>query len=212
MNPNMQDNPLKKTQDKSQDSAQVSPEYKSSQEVSSIPVSPQGFSSESNSEVFATQFDPSNSGQGVPAYTVTDVVNRLEDLIKYTLECENRELREDVSFVDVYKQLMVIREAIELFNRDHMAFLEDVAARGDMPKEEQNLSEEDRKIIERLSRLKSQCEEAKERLHASLQEFPEETAQIKQDLKNSQATEAQKSRRRKSKFKGMGGQQGWTQA
>lgn len=137
--------------------------------------------------------------------SLAQLVDKLEDLVKFTVECEKKELREDISFVDVYQQLMLIKQGVELLNEEYIRYLEAVAAQGATPASEQQLSTEEKHAIKRLSQLQDTCENAKSRIHASLQEHAEEAKQLTKEFQESQSSDQQKSRRRKAKFKGMDG-------
>lgn len=156
------------------------------------------------------QSDPNAPIPGGPE-NFGDIVQRLEDLVKFTLECEKKELRDDVSFVDVYNQLTLIKEGVELLNQQYLVQLEMLAAQGQIPSDVP-MSSEDKKLYDKLGNLKEVCEEAKARLHESLQQSPIEVQQLSDEIKDSSSTEKQKARRRKSKFKGVGGKKGWSPA
>ncbi len=140
---------------------------------------------------------------GSPA-NFADIVQRLEDLVKFTLECEKKELRSDVNFIDVYKQLTLIKAGVELLNEHYLARLEGFAEQGLIPKEVP-MNPEDQKQYDKLDKLKKVCEEAKARIYDSLQQNPIQVQQLAEEIKDAQSTDKQKIRRRKSKFKGMGG-------
>jgi uncharacterized membrane protein YgaE (UPF0421/DUF939 family) len=114
-------------------------------------------------------------------------------------------LREDVSFVDVYQQLMLIKQGVELLNEEYLHYLEAVAAQGGIKATEEQLSPEEKRAIKRLADLQETCETAKARIHVSLQEHAEEAKQLTKEFQESQSTDQQKVRRRKAKFKGMDG-------
>lgn len=137
--------------------------------------------------------------------SLSQLVDKLEDLVKFTVECEKKELREDVSFVDVYQQLMLIKQGVELLNEEYLRYLEAVAAQGATKATEEQLSPEEKRAIKRLADLQETCETAKARIHASLQEHAEEAKQLTKEFQESQSTDQQKVRRRKAKFKGMDG-------
>lgn len=175
--------------------------------------SPQDSSFQDPSFQSSSQQPTVPEGQNLPnaPETFAELVQRLEDLVKFTVECEKKELRDDISFIDVYKQLMLIKEGVELLNQDYVLNYDAMKAEGLVP-EELKLTPEEGKILTKIGNLQHICEEAKERLHKSLQQNPEEVQRLTNELKEAQSTDKQKSRRRQSKFKGMGGKQGWRQA
>jgi len=76
------------------------------------------------------------------------IVRQLEDLVNLALECEKKELLPNISFVEVHKKLLKIRQQADLFQenfRQHLARLnlrpEDVRLK---PEEIANLAPKDR--------------------------------------------------------------------
>jgi hypothetical protein len=141
---------------------------------------------------------------------VKEIVNRLEELVRYVLECEVKPVRSDVSFVDVYKQLVQIREAINVLSNDQQAMLSVLETKG-ITKEQMNqaLSPDEKKTISKLQSLQGICEAAKERLHRSIQRHPELEEDIKEEIRSETSTKKQKIVHRKGKFKPMGGKKDW---
>jgi len=142
---------------------------------------------------------------------VSAIVQQLEDLVKISLESEERELKPDVSFVDVHKRLLQIQSDIQLFQenyRQHLALLnltpEDVRP---TPEEIASLDPKQRKIFDRMQSLQSTCESARERLYQSMQADQQTLKDVKGELKDK--SKSKEKIRRKGKFKGMGGKQGW---
>lgn len=140
---------------------------------------------------------------------VATIVRQLEDLVKMSVECEERELKPNISFVEVHKKLMAIRKQVELFKENYKKHLavanlkpEDIK-----PTEEEiaTLGPKEKQILERLKTLQSNCEEARERLHESLQSEQEALNVVKGELKD----KSKEKIHRKGKFKGVGGKQGW---
>jgi chemotaxis protein histidine kinase CheA len=147
---------------------------------------------------------------GLGMLPVQEIVNRLEELVRYVLECETKPVQKDVSFVDVYKRLVQIREAINVLSKDQQTILTILEARG-ISKEQMDkaLSPEEKKIISKLKNLEGICEAAKERLHRSIQRHPELEQEIKEKIRSETATKKQKIIHRKEKFRRLGGKKGW---
>lgn len=141
---------------------------------------------------------------------VKDIVGRLEELVRYVLECEAKPMKEDVSFVEVYKQLVDIRNAINVLSADQQAMLSVLESAG-ITREQMNagLSVEDKKIVSKLQGLEGICEAAKERLHRSLQRSPEAEREIQDKIRRETTTKKQKIVHRKGKFRPLGGKAGW---
>ncbi|MCE5293071.1 MAG: hypothetical protein LLF94_00470 [Chlamydiales bacterium] len=143
---------------------------------------------------------------------VSNVVQQLEDLVKFSIECEERDLRPDVSFVEVHKKLLQIQKDVQQFQDNYRAHLamfgltpEEVRA---TPEEIEALDPKKRKIFDRMKNLQTTCEEARDRLYQSMQADQETLQVVKSELKDKDISKEKI--RRKGKFKGMGGKQGWT--
>lgn len=149
--------------------------------------------------------------ENTPDNELASIVIQLEDLVKLALAAEKNEAKVSMdSFVDVHKKLMSIYKMIESFRENYTKSL---AALGLEPKDIQPSPEDvaelglrDRKIYEKLGALQAMCQDAKERLHQSLQAQPQAAMnQIKEELKGPE----RKLVRRKDKFKGIGSKKGW---
>lgn len=140
---------------------------------------------------------------------ISAIVQQLEDLVKFSIECEEKELKPNVSFIDIHKKLLQIQQDIQLFQdnfRTHLALYglkpEDVKPTSE---EIDSLDPKQRKIFERMDALKQTCESARDRLYQSMQQDPETLKVVKEELKD----KSKQKIRRKGKFKGMGGKEGW---
>jgi len=142
--------------------------------------------------------------------SLPDLVGRLEELVKFALECEGKELGEKVSFVDIYKELMDIRKSINTLDEAQQQTLSIIesASKEDTPKEPP-LTKEEEKTLGKIQHLQEVCEGAKERIHAAIQEQPEIEAQLKEEVKASTSSKKKKVVRRKGKFRRVGGKEGW---
>ena len=143
--------------------------------------------------------------------SIPEVVARLEDLVKFALECEGKRPRPDVSFVDVFKQLEEVRRAVDALSRDQKELInlieKTTGERVDV--KSSRLSEEDKKIVERLQNLQKLCEEAKERAYVKMKAHPEQEAALNREIKESSVPQKKKAGRRKDKFRPLGGKKGW---
>ena len=154
-----------------------------------------------------------NEKQTEPVATGADLgllVMELEDLVKIALAAEKNEVDVSIgSFVDVHKKLMAIYKVLEEFRTSYAKSLATIGLTPeDMKLTSEQIAElapQERRLFEKLSSLQTVCEEAKERVHQSLQKSPSVVKEIKEELKGPQG----KSLRRKDKFKGAGGKKGW---
>jgi len=145
----------------------------------------------------------------VEPMALPDLVDRLEELVKFSLENESKPLKEDVSFVDVYKQLMEIRRAIEILTEDQQSALSLFEGVGSGSPEEAPMNKQDKKLFNKIEHLKQTCEAARERAHIALQEEPEAEENLKEKIKQSTTSKKKKTARRKGKFRRVGGKKGW---
>lgn len=142
---------------------------------------------------------------------VAAIVQQLEDLVKISLESEEKELKPGVSFVEVHKKLLQIQKDIKLFQdtyRENLALFglapEDVRP---TPEELDTLDPKQRKVYDKIQGLLTTCESARERLHESMQADQQTLKAVKSELK--ETSKDKEKLRRKGKFKGLGGKQGW---
>jgi hypothetical protein len=151
-----------------------------------------------------------NPAESPKVISVTEIVNQLESLVRYALECEDRPLRDDVSFVDVYRQLIGVQKAINSLDKDQRELINLMSRMaGVSPEELSSVRPEDEKNIEKLKQLQKLCEDAQERLHASMTGQAETDRELKEQIEESTASDKKKAVRRKGKFKKMGGAGGW---
>ncbi len=143
--------------------------------------------------------------------SIPEVVNRLEELVQFALECERKELKEGFSFVDVFKQLEEVRQSIELLNQDQQELLElfSSVTGGKVDVDKIPFTQEDKKTLDKLRHLQSVCEAAKERMYVAVKEHPETEAELEQQIAEEQASDKKKIVRRKGKFRPLGGKEGW---
>lgn len=158
-----------------------------------------------------------NLPQMVPFETgqmgVRDLVSRLEDLVTYALECENKPIRDDVSFTDVYKKLLEIRKAIDVLTKEQQDFIASVTgAIGTEAEEGLPISQRDKQLLDKIRSLQEVCESAKDRIYTTLQQNPDAEREIKEKIRDTTGSAKKKIARRKGKFRAMGGSGGWLPA
>lgn len=153
-----------------------------------------------------------------PALSALEMVSQLEELVRLALECENKELRDGVSFADVYNRLIGIRKSLDFLAADQeklLSFLRKVdakrAARSSQGPEgpEEGLEPKDNPLLEKLKQLKASCEQARERVHASLSQHPGAAEEIKEKIASASFSKKKKIIHRKGKFRQIGETGGW---
>ncbi len=156
--------------------------------------------------------NPEETPSPAPAIKQPDIytiVAQLEDLVRFSMECEEKELKPDVSFVEVHKKLMQIQRDIQAFQENSRIFLQQFNLKPEdfrpTPEQIEQLNPRDRKLLERIQSLQNTCQVERDKLYESMQASPETLKQVKNELKD----KGKEKFRRKSKFKGMGGKEGW---
>jgi hypothetical protein len=145
--------------------------------------------------------------------SVTEIVGQLEELVRYALECENKPLKDNVSFIEVYRQLVEVQKAINLLDRDQKELINLMAQVAGVPKSDlATTNPEDIKNIEKLKMLEKMCGDAQERIHDSMSGQREASLEIKEKIEESTTSQKKKAIHRKGKFKKMGGSGGWVRS
>lgn len=153
---------------------------------------------------------PKENSQNVEATPISmaGLVSQLEDLVRLALECEKKDLAPDFSFVEVNKQLVKLREAIEILHQSYIQTLNSFSlTEEDVSKFRKNIEETkgpEKKLFDTLNHLQGVCEEARAKLYVSLQENREQVRDMEAEL-----LDKNKKSRRKGKFKSIGGKKGW---
>ena len=144
----------------------------------------------------------------IPVMSLAGLVGQLEDLVKLALECEKKELSPNFSFVEVNKQLMQLKEVIEMLHQSYIQTLNSLSlTEDDVKKFRKNIEEmkgPEKKLFDTLNHLQTVCEDARSKLYTSLQENREQVRDMEADLLGKN-----KKSRRKGRFKSVGGKKGW---
>jgi hypothetical protein len=142
-------------------------------------------------------------------FDLPKIVKQLEDLVNLALACEKKDLLPNVSFVEVHKKLLKIRQQTDLFQENFRKQLAKLNLREEdirlTPEALAKMPAKDKQIFEKLQKLQSTCEEARDRIRDSLKKDQAAVLSVKEELKDKSTSKT----RRKSKFKGVGGKQGW---
>ena len=135
------------------------------------------------------------------------LMNQLEDLVRMTLECENKELKDMQAYVEVNKRLAELRQVIETLHTSYRKTLERMKiSEEQVATYKDNMDKvpsEQKKLFDHLEKLKQMCEEGRERMYTSLQENRETAKEVEEQL------ETEKKKARKGKFRSVGGKKGW---
>src|SRR5438445_10239548 len=109
-----------------------------------------------------------------PPPSMEVLVEQLEDLVKLALECEKKELVNTASFIEVNKQLIQLREVINILHQSYIQALHSLSLKeADVDKFRKNMEAmkaPEKKLLDKLNRLEGVCEEARAKLYSSLQE------------------------------------------
>lgn len=140
---------------------------------------------------------------------VLALVGQLEDLVKLSLECEGKELKPDVSFIEVHKKLLQIQKDIQTYHDDYKKSLALYGLTPDdvrpTPEQVETLDPKDKKLLERIQALQQTCEKERDRLYTSMQADQRTLKAVKEELKDKSKDKI----RRKGKFRGLGSKEGW---
>lgn len=134
------------------------------------------------------------SGQGdakrednLPLTNLEPIVRQLEDLIRFTMECEKKEPVPDISFEVIGKQITELRKLVNTLNSAYINTLQNLSITPDEVKRFQEDIEKqggpEKKILMTLKRLEKQCEEERERIHQSLVRSEETSTQVKKEIR-----------------------------
>ncbi len=153
--------------------------------------------------------------QPIPDLPMTpeEIVSKLDELVKFALECEKQEIAQGISFTEVFKELQEVQKSVHLlseFQKETMKALTEIAQQEGytiLP-EEEALSVEDKKIISHLKSLTTVCEAARDRIHTEMSQNPDVQNEVTKSLKDVNSSDEKKQRRRKNKFRSLG-QDGW---
>lgn len=137
------------------------------------------------------------------------LVSQLQELVKVAGECKDRELREGVSLQEVFMQVRKLRMLADMLRqtldpRGVGSALSEQEIQS-MKKKADSLPPREKKLYDTLEGMKAQCEEARSELYQNLQDNQLTLKQVEEDLRG----DKEKTARRKSKFKGVGGKKGW---
>ena len=151
---------------------------------------------------------PKQSQQNDPI-SLSHIVAQLEELVKLAIDCQDREVKDNISVLEINKQIQSLRMLMEQLHESFAKTLQSMNIKEkDLKELKQNvdtLPASEKRLIATLKDLESKCEKAREEMYKSLQENRQTLKEVAEDLKG----EKGKSARRKDKFKGIGGKKGW---
>lgn len=144
--------------------------------------------------------------------SMKQLVSLLEETVRMVVDVEKYELKPGVSFPEVMKDLQLIQKAVAAMAEDQQElseYLESLKGMyGPIPPTEQILGKEDLAVLEKLKKLETICEGARERIHDEMLKNPQAVERTKEMIEESSSSPKRKSIKRKRKFRSMGGEQG----
>lgn len=144
--------------------------------------------------------------------SMKQLVNLLEETVRMVVDVEKYELKPGVSFPEVMKDLQLIKKAVAAMaddQKDLSEYLDSLKEQyGPVPPAEKILGKEDQAVLEKLKKLETICEGARERIHDEMLKNPQTVERAKEILEESSSSTKRKSIKRKRKFRSMGGEQG----
>jgi hypothetical protein len=141
------------------------------------------------------------------------LVAQLEELVRLALECENKEMVDPRAFSKVYKQIVDIRQIIDILHEAYNAALKSTGlSEMDVEKfreQRANFSPAEKRMFDTLSDLQKKCEEARKRTYEALSSNRATLRQVEKKLKATKEepllgkVEKPKPKRQKSSTKWM---------
>ncbi len=136
------------------------------------------------------------------------IVQQLEDLVRFVVESEGKELNPNISIFEIHAKLALLKKQMDQFQK---FCNERLRATGLSPealiqnKEQlEGIGSQQRILLERIEKMTKKCEVAREEIYQSLQENKEALKQMHEEQKVKEGKGS-----RKSKFKGVGGKKNW---
>jgi len=132
---------------------------------------------------------------------------QLEDLVRLTLDAEKKEfIGDNKTFIEVYQKLQQMNRVANAMMEGYQKALESLSlTEEDVQRFRETLKGKEKKMTDTMGRLIQECEAAKERTYKAIQEDNVMARSVKEDLK----TEEQKGKKRRDRFKSVGGKKGW---
>ena len=139
------------------------------------------------------------------------IIKQLEELVRIALEAEKHEVTRPIPFVEIMKDLALIRKAVDTISADQESLDELLKQlRQTNPNVVPTITHTKAELqqIEKLKELQSMCEAARERLHEQLVQHPEAEQAMKEAVEESSSPK-KKAKQRQKKFRAMGGDKKW---
>lgn len=112
----------------------------------------------------------------------------LQDVVQLALDAEKKELRPDIDFSVVMKQLLQVRNAVQAIHDAYRKTLSEVGFTEEqinqLKEDESKWKPDQRRLLQSLQKLQQQCVQARDRIYKSLQENRTSLRQLEKDLKS----------------------------
>ncbi len=119
-----------------------------------------------------SNFQSGNPFQNSMSVNMNEIVKQLADLVHLVLECEQKELAPNISFIEVNHQLLILRNAIDLLNKSYVQTLHSLSlSENEIEQYRKNMEElkgPEKQLLVQLGQLQHICKEARDRVDASL--------------------------------------------
>ncbi|HXF28509.1 MAG TPA: hypothetical protein VN457_01545 [Chlamydiales bacterium] len=142
-----------------------------------------------------------------PNDALAELLTQLEDLVRLSLEAERKDFVGDTkSFTEAHQKLLEMNRVAEAMTQGYQKALQSFSlTEEDVKKFRENLQGKEKRMSDTIDHMIQECEAARARAYKSLQENRSAVQSIKEELKD----EEQKGRKRRDRFKSVGGKKGW---
>jgi DNA repair ATPase RecN len=144
-----------------------------------------------------------------PMIQMSNMVQQLDDIIKFALECEKKTNVKVFNFPKAQEQIAQIQSQLQLLNEAYKRTLDELGITdADLEtyrKRIQESSGPEKKLFSHIEKLQKICQESRDRIYNTLQA----NAEVVKKMKAETASDKKKMKTRKGKFKSVGGKKGW---
>lgn len=144
-----------------------------------------------------------------PINQMKKMVQQLDDVIKFALECEKRTHNVGFDFAEAKNKIAEIQNQLNILNRAYQKTLDDLGITDkDIENYKKKITEStgpEKKLFDYIGKLQKICEDSRDRIYHTLQINAQTVKQVAADSKS----QKKKAQARKGKFKSVGGKKGW---
>jgi hypothetical protein len=125
--------------------------------------------------------------QDTQTMSLQGLVTELQDVVQLALDSEHKEIAEGIDFAFIMKQLLNIRNAVQVIHESYAKMLADAGLKEEdmnrMRADQSSWKPDHKKLLSSLQKLEKQCTTARDRIYKSLQENRATLKQVERELK-----------------------------